>query len=309
MSAGVLVVDDIPVNFGLLEAKLSAEYYAVIAVGSGAEALEIIQNRTPDIVFLNVMMPEMDGFEVCCRIKANPLTALLPVIMVAALIDQSDWVTGLETETDDFLTKPVCELVLFARLRPLLQEKLLLDELRLREKTPRQMNILRDFENRYELLHSKRVLLVGEDPSEGELIAEIFDENIHLDALSNSTGAIQKALKQKYNMASVSLRLIGSDSLRLCSQLRSKTATRYIPILVIVENSEPELVTKALELVAERIRDDLAGVPVKADIRSGSIDAAVSAGVAMRESLSESLDQHLKRADEALYAAKRGGRD
>ena len=88
MSAGVLVVDDIPVNYGLLEAKFSAEYYAVIAVGSGAEALEIIQNRTPDIVFLNVMMPEMDGFEVCRRIKANPLTALLPVIMVAALIDQ-----------------------------------------------------------------------------------------------------------------------------------------------------------------------------------------------------------------------------
>ena len=110
-------------------------------------------------------------------------------------------------------------------------------------------------------------------------------------------------------MVSVSLSLIGSDSLRLCSQLRSKAATRYIPILVIVENSEPELVTKALKLVAERIRDDIAGVPVKADIRRGSIDAAVSAGVAMRESLSESLDQHLKRADEALYAAKRGGRD
>ena len=248
MSARVLVVDDILVNVRLLEAKLSAEYYEVITAASGAEALEIINDGPPDIVLLDVMMPEMDGFEVCRRIKANPATALLPVIMVTALSDQSDRVTGLEAGADNFLTKPVRDLALFARLRSLLRVKLLLDELRLREETSRQMNILRDVENREELLQDKRVLFVGEDPSEGELIAEIFDENSHLDVLSDSTEAMPKALEQKYDMVFASLSLVGSDPLRLGSQLRSNVATRYIPILVIVENSEPELVTKALEL-------------------------------------------------------------
>ena len=115
MSARVLVVDDIPVNVRLLEAKLSAEYYDVITANSGAEALEIIESEPPDIVLLDVMMPEMDGFEVCHRIKENPATALLPVIMVTALSEQSDRVTGLEAGADDFLTKPVRDMALFAR--------------------------------------------------------------------------------------------------------------------------------------------------------------------------------------------------
>ncbi len=115
MSARVLVVDDIPVNVRLLEAKLSAEYYDIITATSGAEALEIIESEPPDIVLLDVMMPEMDGFEVCRRIKENPATALLPVIMVTALNEQSDRVTGLEAGADDFLTKPVRDMALFAR--------------------------------------------------------------------------------------------------------------------------------------------------------------------------------------------------
>ncbi len=115
MSARVLVVDDIPVNVRLLEAKLSAEYYDIITATSGAEALEIIESEPPDIVLLDVMMPEMDGFEVCHRIKENPATALLPVIMVTALNEQSDRVTGLEAGADDFLTKPVRDMALFAR--------------------------------------------------------------------------------------------------------------------------------------------------------------------------------------------------
>ena len=115
MPARVLVVDDIPVNVRLLEAKLSAEYYDVITANSGAEALEIIKSEPPDIVLLDVMMPEMDGFEVCRRIKADPATALLPVIMVTALNEQSDRVTGLEAGADDFLTKPVRDMALFAR--------------------------------------------------------------------------------------------------------------------------------------------------------------------------------------------------
>ena len=152
MSARVLIVDDIPVNVRLLKAKLSAEYYDVITAGSGAEALELIRSETPDIVLLDVMMPEMDGFEVCRRVRADPATALLPVIMVTALNEQSDRVMGLEAGADDFLTKPVRDMALFARLRSLLRVKMLLDELRLREETSRQMNTLLAVEKRDDLL-------------------------------------------------------------------------------------------------------------------------------------------------------------
>ena len=248
MSARVLVVDDIPVNVRLLEAKLSAEYYDVITATSGAEALALIKAEPPDIVLLDIMMPEMDGFEVCRRIKADPATALLPVIMVTALNEQSDRVTGLEAGADDFLTKPVRDLALFARLRSLLRVKMLLDELRLREETSRQMNTLRDVEKRDDLLNGQKILFVGDQADEGELIASIFDENSHADMLTDPGEALEKALAEDYDMVFVSLALSAGDPLRLCSHLRSNVSTRHVPILVLVEESEPDQITKALEL-------------------------------------------------------------
>ncbi len=90
MSARILVVDDIPVNVRLLEAKLSAEYFQVLTAGGGKEALEKVRNEQPDIVLLDVMMPGMDGFEVCRRIKEDPASAHIPVVMVTALDQPAD---------------------------------------------------------------------------------------------------------------------------------------------------------------------------------------------------------------------------
>ena len=121
MPARVLVVDDIPANVKLLEAKLGAEYFDVVTAGSGPEALRKVEEEKPDIILLDVMMPGMDGFEVCQRIKSNPATAHLPVIMVTALVLVSDRVLGLEAGADDFLTKPVIDVALFARVRSLVR--------------------------------------------------------------------------------------------------------------------------------------------------------------------------------------------
>ena len=119
MSARILVVDDIPANVKLLEARLTAEYFDVITASSGAEALEICSQADCDIVLLDVMMPDMDGFEVCRRLKANPRTHFIPVVMVTALDQPADRVRGLEAGADDFLTKPVSDVVLIARVRSL----------------------------------------------------------------------------------------------------------------------------------------------------------------------------------------------
>jgi two-component system cell cycle response regulator len=117
MSARILVVDDVEVNVRLLEAKLSSEYFTVITAASGAAALKLAQSEHPDIILLDVMMPEMDGFEVCRRLKADPQTADVPVVMVTALSEVSDRVRGLQAGADDFLTKPVNDIALFARVR------------------------------------------------------------------------------------------------------------------------------------------------------------------------------------------------
>src|SRR5271168_4438580 len=110
MTARVLVVDDILSNVKLLEAKLSAEYFEVVTAFNGLDALARMEEHEPDIVLLDVMMPGMDGFEVCRRIKANPKTAHIPVVMVTALDQSSDRVAGLDAGADDFLTKPGSDL-------------------------------------------------------------------------------------------------------------------------------------------------------------------------------------------------------
>lgn len=135
MSARVLVVDDILANVKLLEAKLTAEYFEVLTALDGPTALEVIEREMPDIVLLDVMMPGMDGFEVCKRIKANPVTEHIPVVMVTALDQASDRVTGIEAGADDFLTKPVNDIALMARVKGLVRLKVMMDELRMREAT------------------------------------------------------------------------------------------------------------------------------------------------------------------------------
>src|SRR5713101_4942378 len=133
MSGRVLVVDDVEANVKLLEAKLSSEYFEVLSAYDGRTALEIAGAELPDVILLDVMMPRMDGFEVCRRLKANPRTADIPVVMVTALSDVADRLRGLEVGADDFLTKPVNDTALFARVRSLVRLKRMMDELRLRE--------------------------------------------------------------------------------------------------------------------------------------------------------------------------------
>src|SRR6201992_2975518 len=141
MSARVLVVDDVPANVKLLEARLSAEYFDVATANSGIEALAICERAECDIVLLDVMMPDMDAFEVCRKLKSNPATHHIPVIMVTALDQPSDRVAGLEAGADDFLTKPVTDVALISRVRSLARLKMVTDELRMRAVTSKEIGI------------------------------------------------------------------------------------------------------------------------------------------------------------------------
>jgi class 3 adenylate cyclase len=124
----LLVVDDTPVNLKLLTDLLGAKGYAVATATSGAEALAKIEAEAPDLVLLDVMMPGMSGYEVCRKIRDNPATAILPVVMVTALDPGPERVKGIEAGADDFLTKPIHQPELLARVRSLLRVKTLWDQ-------------------------------------------------------------------------------------------------------------------------------------------------------------------------------------
>lgn len=119
--AQILVVDDTPANIKLLVAILESQHYAVITADSGSKALAQITKESPDLVLLDVMMPELNGYQVCQRIRENSQTALLPVIMVTALDPAKERVKGIESGADDFLTKPINPVELLARVRSLLR--------------------------------------------------------------------------------------------------------------------------------------------------------------------------------------------
>lgn len=126
----VLVVDDEELNVRFLSTYLSRKGYTVSTAQTGQQALNQIKEKMPDVVLLDVMMPEMDGFEVCRRLREDPATHMLPVIMVTALSSVEDEVRALDSGADDFLPKPINNLELLARLRSLLRIKSLHDQLK-----------------------------------------------------------------------------------------------------------------------------------------------------------------------------------
>ena len=249
MTARILVVDDIPANVKLLEARLLAEYFEVLTASNGEEALRICEGGMIDLVLLDIMMPGMDGFEVCERLKANHATMHIPVVMVTALDQPSDRVRGLNAGADDFLTKPVNDLQLMARVKSLVRLKTLTDELRIRAQTAKDIGL----EN---LLSSGGLddqvkglaLLVDGRSNSQERIAHILRKTADLTVTSDPQTALFEAAEKPYELAIVSTNFKNYDPLRLCSQLRSLERTRFVPILMISEQGEDELVNRALEL-------------------------------------------------------------
>ncbi|HYH20750.1 MAG TPA: PleD family two-component system response regulator [Azospirillum sp.] len=252
MSARVLVVDDVLPNVKLLAAKLTREYFDVITAYNGPEALELVKRESPDIVLLDVMMPGMDGFEVCEKIRSDPATMHIPVVMVTALSDVADRVRGLEAGADDFLTKPVNDIALFARVRSLVRLKMMMDEWRLRESTSGQFGVIEPTGTLLsEAADKARVLVLEDSVLDLEKITETLkrdgDHVIHSETCAK---ALERALNDDLDMVIVSLTLLNEDGLRLCSQLRSHERTRQVPILLVVDEGDLNRVAKGLELGA-----------------------------------------------------------
>src|SRR5271155_5219892 len=249
MSARILVVDDLLTNVKLLEARLTAEYFDVVTAMSGAEAISICREGDCDVILLDVMMPGMDGFETCRRLKKDPASAHIPVVMVTALDQPSDRVRGLEAGADDFLTKPIPELALIARVRSLSRLKMVTDELRMRAVTSRDIGIESpEREAVADTGRGGRVLIVDDRPASYERIALTLTVEHSVEVESNPSEALFRAADGNYDLIIVSLGLENFDALRLCSQIRSLERTRTVPILAITEPDNSARMLRGLEI-------------------------------------------------------------
>src|SRR5262245_18069595 len=249
MTARILVVDDVPANVKLLEVRLLAEYFDVLTAATGAEAIETCENGKVDVVLLDVMMPEMDGFEVCRRLKADPATSHIPVIMITALDQVADRVRGLEAGADDFLTKPVNDLQLMTRVKSLVRLKTLTDELRLRAATTRDIGIEERLSRRLADEDTPpRVLLIDERETSFGLIRQMLRQAAVLDVATDPHACFFQAAEMPYECVIVASGFASLDPLRLCSQLRSLDRTRFLPIILIVDEGDDARIIRGLEL-------------------------------------------------------------
>ena len=252
MSARVLVVDDILPNVKLLEAKLASEYYEVITATSGPEALEKVEKDEPDIVLLDVMMPGMDGFEVCKKIKSNAAHAHIPVVMVTALTDATDRVRGLEAGADDFLSKPLNDTALMARVRSLVRLKMTVDEWRVRENTASQLGVLdKGGTVMNEPVEHARLLVVEDQDYDAQKFVDtlkIDDDTV--DVVTTGMEAMEKVTSIDYDLMVISLNLMSEDGLRLCSHIRSSERSRSVPILMVAGEEDMSRIAHGLEIGA-----------------------------------------------------------
>jgi two-component system cell cycle response regulator len=246
MSARILVVDDVEANVRLLDAKLTNEYYEVLTAFDGPTALAIAADQRPDIVLLDVMMPGMDGFEVCRRLKDDPLTRHIPVVLVTALDDRADRIAGLEAGADEFLNKPIDDVMLFARVRSLTRLKTVIDELRQREASGRRIGVIGGAASRLAGTGGRIVICDDNLRQAQRIAAELGGE--HRPLIEPDPEKALLTARGPVDLMIINANARVFDGLRLCAQLRSDETTRYTPILAVLDPGERPRMIKALEI-------------------------------------------------------------
>lgn len=253
MSARILVVDDVPANVKVLQAKLEAAHYTVDVAYDGPSALSCAAERAPDLILLDVMMPGMDGFEVCSRLKASPRTALIPVVMVTALNGAEDRVRALAAGADDFLTKPPHDVALWARVRSLVRVKLMIDELRIRDETARDAGVDEAaFADLTADLDGGSALVVEPEVEQAKALAIALSRRLRLDvvAVPDARAAFEQMARGAPDLILVSAIGREFDGLRLCSEARARRETKRSAIIAMVEEGDFDRAAQALDIGA-----------------------------------------------------------
>jgi two-component system cell cycle response regulator len=249
MSARILVVDDLEPNVKLLTDRLTGEYYNVLSANNGANAIELARTQKPDLVLLDVMMPGMDGFEVCRRLKTDAVTRHIPVVMVTALSDARDRVQGLDAGADDFLTKPVNDIQLQARIRSLVRLKMVSDEWRMRQATAKGLGVDADGGEQGEDARGAEVLALDDNRATPVMLSRALAVDGHRVAAAADLATVEaRATAGSCELVVINLFHRKLDALRLCAALRASEMTRNLPILVLTQDGQQDRLAKAFDL-------------------------------------------------------------
>jgi two-component system cell cycle response regulator len=249
----ILIVDDEPLNVKLLAALLSAEKYETIQAYSGEEALGKIAAESPDLVLLDIMMPNMDGYEVTRRLKNNPKSRDIPVILVTALDGTDNKIKGLEAGADEFLNKPVSTPELLARVKSLLRLKKYQDQLKMRSQstnffTP-PMDEKKTIQNTIDL---PTILLVEDDKKDAKLIQSyLHGEPYQIKLVKDGEETMACVQQEKIDLIVLDILLPGIDGFEVCRRLKNKEQTRNIQIVAITSLRDLESKIRGIELGAD----------------------------------------------------------
>jgi two-component system cell cycle response regulator len=252
LSARILVVDDLEANRRLLEAKLTADYYDVLMAQRGEEAVQLARREKPDLILLDVMMPGgIDGYEACRRLKAQPETRHIPVIILTTLDDRDSKVRGLQAGAEEFLTKPIDDVQLMARVKSLLGLKVVIDELRAREANGKRLGVigeeLRPDPLEHLRLSAGNVLVVDDNATQIKRIQTALGLEHRVTLLGQEDAAAAP------DLVVVSVTAKSFDGFRVVARMRSGEPTRHLPILAVVDADDRTRAVRALELGAHDI--------------------------------------------------------
>ncbi|WP_342241491.1 PleD family two-component system response regulator [Inquilinus sp. OTU3971] len=248
MTARVLIVDDIEANAHILSVIAEDQYYETQTASSGSEALNAARGWQPDVIILDVMMPELDGYETCRRLKSDERTMHIPVVMVTALNGSAEKLRGLECGADDFLTRPIDTEAFLARIKGLVRLKQLFDQWRARHETTRTLGLAPEPLGKVDVKGTYALVVDDWDLSATSVENALAEDGIHTIRASNEEEAVAVSAVGEVDLIIVNLSMRGFEPLRLASKLRANVVSREIPLLLIAELDHRDLVLRGFDL-------------------------------------------------------------
>jgi len=248
----ILVVDDDPLNVKLLSAKLPADQFEVIPAFGGEEALNRALHENPDLILLDIMMPDIDGYEVSHRLKTNSATEGIPIILVTALDGSDDKIRGFEAGADEFLNKPVNDIELLTRINSLLRLKRYREQLLSRTQS-KEVSAERALPNpAAEAVLPAHILLVEDNEKDALMIRTMFTgEPYHITAVRTGEEALARVRRERFELILLDVLLPGLDGFEVCRQLKGLPQTKDLQIILITCLSDLDNRVRGVELGAD----------------------------------------------------------
>lgn len=261
MPRKILIVDDLATNRIILKVKLHAACHDTLQASTGETAIQIARDEQPKLILLDMMLPDISGIEVCKRLRADPQTKHIPIVVITASFERESRLAALEAGANEFLTKPLNEVILLARIRSLLRAEETEAELRMRSET------WGDFELAEEapvFSMPARIGLVAADTATAiawrTALAPHFEERLSVLSPNAALAATQTGQEPDLYMIAANLGAFGTG-LGLLSDLRSREQGRHAAIALVVPNAAAETAAMALDLGA----NDLLTLPLDAE--------------------------------------------